>query len=116
MATMGKLTEKITGKAQRGQNRHYETLNDSASQSGINAAKSAQHEGITLARTAENFKLQLNAGEAVDAGANPGKSVEVIDEKRSDSRWRSAIDEKTGLTYYYHKDTKETVWDKPKNF
>jgi len=37
-------------------------------------------------------------------------------EKASESSWRQYMDKTTGQPYYYHKETKETVWIKPTDF
>ncbi len=44
----------------------------------------------------------------------PRKSIFIERMSQPDpSRWRVAIDSATNLPYYYHRDTRETVWDKP---
>lgn len=98
-STIGKITGKIAAKIN---SRSYDALEDS-------------HHDDEKTDTPVG---QPDIKEEISGAAKQTNTVEVTataEKEDVTSRWRSAVDPLTGRTYYYHKDTKETVWEKPTN-
>ena len=112
---LGKVGSKIVGKISSSPtNTSYGALGDSFSQ---------QKDAQDNSKTADNAKQQPNpvnesgaATPQTETSKSNNNEVKSSSEKKKDSRWRSAIDPLTGRTYYFNKDSKETVWEKPANF
>jgi hypothetical protein len=123
---LGKVGSKIVGKMNSSPtNASYGALNDSYSQKKDaqdvnNSVDKSLDAGVDVKEPPTSSALQANA---TQAELSPEKKPEPTDNNdanptsdKKKSRWRSAIDPQTGRTYYFHKDTQETVWEKPSNF
>jgi hypothetical protein len=115
---LGKVSSRIVGKISNSSptNTSYDVLDDSFSR------KKDAHRVNN--KPADDTKQQPKSSAESSAVARPESeekkpppdNIEVkpaSDTKKKDSQWRSAIDPVTGRTYYFHKITKETVWEKP---
>ena len=119
---LGKVGSKLAGKmASSPVNAQYNHLEDSFSPQNNDDTKAVVDEanasgeeqkinddaGMTAPRSKSTTEIASNA---------TNNEVKPSSDKKKDMRWRSAIDPITGRTYYFHKDTKETVWEKPSTF
>lgn len=114
----GKVGSKIVGKINISptNNSSYGALNDSFSQQ-----KAAQDDKSQVADNAKQMQSSVNEGggtttQTETSKSNSNEANSSSERKKKDTRWRSAIDPLTGRTYYFNKDSKETVWEKPENF
>lgn len=119
---LGKVGSKIAGKINSSPtNASYGALNDSFSQK--KDSQDSNNKSVDLSvEVASDVKQQPSSSEAAPVKPTPQtkeasdtNEVNPASDKKK-SRWRSAIDPQTGRTYYFHKDTQETVWEKPANF
>ncbi|KAL3798197.1 hypothetical protein HJC23_005758 [Cyclotella cryptica] len=128
-----KVTSKIAGKITTiPTNNSYDVLDDSNSPQ-VDGKKNAQTVEKELPaingneetkeeiqpyedRDESNRQVKPNPDGETTTSASGTTSVQPASHgTKKDSRWRAAIDPLTGRTYYFHKDTQETVWEKPKN-
>lgn len=105
-----KVGSKIVGKISPTNAAPYDHMNDSFSQAGISQE--------TSKKESDNVKKQPKGSNEIER-SNEQKSLyddDALGSKIIDSPWRSAIDNHTGRTYYFNKNTHEVVWEKPKKF
>jgi hypothetical protein len=122
---LGKVTSKISGKKTiKLGSASYDMLDDSVEKDQRSALKKTQNDNLPanidgkVKQPVEPRAISTIAMRQTEGVQEQKPTVEAKPSspgKKKDSRWRSAIDPLTGRTYYFHKDTKETVWEKPKN-
>ena len=124
-----KVTSKIAGKITTiPVNNSYDVLDDSDSRQ-LEGVKNVEKLPATNAdnetkeeirphvdRDESNRQVKSNPDHATTASASDTNALKAaLYGKKKDSRWRAATDPLTGRTYFFHKDTQETVWKKPEN-
>lgn len=121
-----KVTSKIAGKITTiPPNNSYDVLDDSDSRP-LEGVKNVEKLPATNAdeETKEVIRPHVDKDESNrqvkshpdHATMTPASAVKAaLFGKNKDSRWHAAIDPLTGRTYFFHKDTQETVWKKPEN-
>lgn len=122
---LGKVTSKISGKKTiKLGSASYDMLDDSVEKDQRSALKKTQNDNLPAnidgkvkqpVEPRANSTIAMRQTEGVQEQKPTVEAKPSSPGKKKDSRWRSAIDPLTGRTYYFHKDTKETVWEKPKN-
>lgn len=124
-----KVTSKIAGKITTiPPNNSYDVLDDSDSRplEGVKNLKNVEKLPATNAdeETKEVIRPHVDRDESNrqvkshpdHATMTPASAVKAaLYGKNKESRWHAAIDPLTGRTYFFHKDTQETVWKKPEN-